>query len=515
MYKKKQPKKKKTNDEFVEENAQLFVNGLKNMTITKGIIVLFLFIIAYKIVQNSEVIGAQLGFPPIFTWFAFLAPILLICGFGMTNGGTEEEQFRSIALTNANGDAPQLIRKSKSKTNSKIEERIYHSDGIPIEKWLQKRSEIEAALDCSIVFIERNGETKKEVLVGVIDSKYNIPSMIEWTDDFIPGIEKEQIQDGPAPRNKMEEWMASKQSPKTNNDDAKGFKVVLGEGITGPIKVDLDAEPHMIIGGTTGSGKSVLLRSVLWQCIRKGAKVYIVDFKGGVEFGGKWNNFSKIYSNREEAIEMLKILEREMEARFKLFKKYNCKNLIEYNEKNPDKPLTRIILACDEVGSMMNKHGADKETKADLAVISKVLMELAMKSRAAGINMVLATQRPDAETLPGQLRSNLPIRVCGQVGGKAGLSEIVLDDPIAGTISKRQRGRFYCNVDGMTEMQGFMFSDNKHMCEGNWQIGTMIIKDNTTPEKKEDFKDIEQETVDKELDHMQEAKKRAMTMGVR
>ena len=125
-----------------------------------------------------------------------------------------------------------------------------------------------------------------------------------------------------------------------------------------------------------------------------------------------------------------------------------------------------------------------------------------MKSRAAGINMLLATQRPDAETLPGQLRSNLPVRICGQVGGKAGLSEIVLDDPIAGTISERQKGRFFCNVSGMTELQGYMFSDERHMTDGDYQKGTLLVSEEAmpVPEPREQTPvDPEEEYVNQEL----------------
>lgn len=504
MYKKQQPKKKTKTG---EEDVQLFVMGLKNLTIKGAIAVVASTVIAIHCIKSADQIGQALGIHPIWTVFTLFLPILIILGYGAKSPKTEEEQFRSIGLTNSNGEAPELIRKTKSKSNEKIEERTYHSEGIPIEKWIQKRTEIESALDCSVVFVERVNETKKEILLGVIDSKYAIPSKIEWNDSFIPGLKTENEEENPEETaenqkkdNKMVAWLKKIDTPKSKLNSDGAFDVVLGETITGPLVVDLDSLPHMVIGGTTGSGKSVLLRSVLWQCVRKGAIAYIIDFKGGVEFGGKWETFASIYTDRETAIEMLTKLQIEMEERFKLFKSYGCKNLEDYNRKFPEMPLARIILACDEVGSMLNKQGADKETKADLAIISKVLMELAMKSRAAGINMLLATQRPDAETLPGQLRSNLPVRICGQVGGKAGLSEIVLDDPIAGTISTRQKGRFFCNVGGMTELQGYMFSDEKHIADGYYQKGTLLVGDVPAPEPRTEIPvDPEEEEMNQEL----------------
>lgn len=508
MYKKKDKQAGKKG-QTGEEQVQLFVQGLKNMTVKGAIAVVLTLLIAIQCIKSADDIGQLLGISPLFTIFTLLIPFAIILGYGAKSPKTEEEQFRSIGLTNSNGEAPELIRKTKSKSNEKIEERTYHSEGIPIEKWIQKRTEIEAALDCSVVFVERVNETKKEILLGVIDSKYAIPTKIEWDDSFIPGLkldnEEEQQEETVEKKkkdSKLVAWLKKIDTPKAKLKSDGAFDVVLGETITGPLIIDLDSLPHMVIGGTTGSGKSVLLRSVLWQCVRKGAKAYIIDFKGGVEFGGKWESFASIYTERETAIEMLTMLQMEMEDRFKLFKRYGCKNLEDYNRKFPEMPLARIILACDEVGSMLNKQGADKETKADLAVISKVLMELAMKSRAAGINMLLATQRPDAETLPGQLRSNLPVRICGQVGGKAGLSEIVLDDPIAGTISERQKGRFFCNVSGMTELQGYMFSDERHMTDGDYQKGTLLVSEEAmpVPEPREQSPvDPEEEYVNQEL----------------
>ena len=67
----------------------------------------------------------------------------------------------------------------------------------------------------------------------------------------------------------------------------KDFKLVLGQSLGGKVTVDLKKVPHILIGGSTGSGKSVFLKSLLMQCIKKNAEVYIADFKGGVDFTPK------------------------------------------------------------------------------------------------------------------------------------------------------------------------------------------------------------------------------------
>lgn len=83
----------------------------------------------------------------------------------------------------------------------------------------------------------------------------------------------------------------------------KSFELVLGEGITGPVTVNLAHVPHILLGGSTGSGKSVLLKLLLMQALHKGAEVYIADFKGGVDFPAVWHQKCRMCFTEDDLLD--------------------------------------------------------------------------------------------------------------------------------------------------------------------------------------------------------------------
>ena len=88
--------------------------------------------------------------------------------------------------------------------------------------------------------------------------------------------------------------------------------LTLGEGYIGPITVDLAMIPHILLGGSTGSGKSVLLKLLLMQSLRKGAKLYIADFKGGVDFPSEWHRQCRMCFEEHDLLELLTGLAEEL-----------------------------------------------------------------------------------------------------------------------------------------------------------------------------------------------------------
>ena len=99
-----------------------------------------------------------------------------------------------------------------------------------------------------------------------------------------------------------------------------------------------------------------------------------------------------------------------------------CKDLDTYNEATGE-GLPRLVFACDEVAEMLDKTGADNERKKLLAQIENKLSTIARQGRAFGIHLILATQRPDATIIPGQIRNNMDFRVCGRADSV--LSQII------------------------------------------------------------------------------------------
>jgi len=164
-------------------------------------------------------------------------------------------------------------------------------------------------------------------------------------------------------------WKDSYLSPKS-------FVLVLGESYTGPVTVNLAHIPHILLGGSTGSGKSVLLKLLLMQALRKGAEVYIADFKGGVDFPKVWHEKCRMCFAEEDLCNILDQLVEELERRKSAFKALGCPNIDAYNEI-AERPLQRLIFACDEVAEMLDKTGADSERKKLLAQIENKLSTIA------------------------------------------------------------------------------------------------------------------------------------------
>ena len=235
----------------------------------------------------------------------------------------------------------------------------------------------------------------------------------------------------------------------------ESFVLVLGEGYAGPVTVNLAHVPHILLGGSTGSGKSVLLKLLLMQCIKKHAKVFIADFKGGVDFPKVWHEKCWMCITEESLLDTLDRLVAALENRKSEFAALGCPNIDSYNKIR--RPLPRLIFACDEAAEMLDKTGADSERKKLLSQIESRLSTIARQGRAFGIHFILATQRPDAAVIPGQIKNNMDFRVCGRADNV--LSQIILDSTdAADQIPKDARGRFITG-DG-TVFQGYLFDES-------------------------------------------------------
>ena len=146
-----------------------------------------------------------------------------------------------------------------------------------------------------------------------------------------------------------------------------------------------------------------------------------------------------------------------LEQRKRAFKEEDCPDLDTYNQKMGSHA-PRFIFACDEVAELLDKTGADSERKKLLAQIENKLSTIARQGRAFGIHLILATQRPDATIIPGQIRNNMDFRVCGRADSV--LSQIILDSTSAAEqIPKDARGRFITG-DG-TVFQGYLFDEGQ------------------------------------------------------
>ena len=134
-----------------------------------------------------------------------------------------------------------------------------------------------------------------------------------------------------------------------------------------------------------------------------------------------------------------------------------CDNLDAYNAATGEN-LPRLVFACDEVAELLDRTGRSKEDRERLGQIENRLATLARLGRAFGIHLILATQRPDANILPGQIKNNMDFRVCGRA--ESVLSQIILDNTSAAEqIPKDARGRFITG-DG-TVFQAYLLDEGR------------------------------------------------------
>lgn len=129
-------------------------------------------------------------------------------------------------------------------------------------------------------------------------------------------------------------------------------------------------------------------------------------------------------------------------------------NIVKYNNIAKRK-LQRIIFACDEVAEILDKTGLIKEEKEKIYKIENLLATIARQGRAFGVNLILSTQRPDANILNGQIRNNIDCRICGRADDV--LSKIILDNTDAAEIiPKDEQGLFLTN--GGVIIRGYFFN---------------------------------------------------------
>ncbi len=210
-------------------------------------------------------------------------------------------------------------------------------------------------------------------------------------------------------------------------NSASPLTMILGKDIVGnPFVTDLKKLPHLLIAGTTGSGKSVGINAMILSLLYKNSpdmlKLIMIDPKM-LEFS-MYNDIphllTPVITKPTAAINALANMVAEMERRYKLMANTKTKNIENYNDKakrNGEDPFPYIVIIIDELADLMMTSGKDVELS---------IARLAQMARASGIHLIVATQRPSVDVVTGLIKANLPSRVSYKVGQKID-SKIILD----------------------------------------------------------------------------------------
>ena len=208
---------------------------------------------------------------------------------------------------------------------------------------------------------------------------------------------------------------------------ASPLTMALGKDIVGkPFVTDLKKLPHLLIAGTTGSGKSVGINSMLVSLLYRNApdrlKLLMIDPKM-LEFS-IYNDIphllTPVITNSKQAVVALSNMVGEMERRYQLMSQMKTKNIEGYNKKAKKEGLEElpyIVVIIDELADLMMTSGKDVEYS---------IARLAQMARASGIHLIVATQRPSVDVVTGLIKANLPSRISFRVGQKID-SKVILD----------------------------------------------------------------------------------------
>jgi len=202
-----------------------------------------------------------------------------------------------------------------------------------------------------------------------------------------------------------------------SNYKKKGIKlpIALGKSISGlPITGDLSSMPHLLIAGTTGSGKSVCINTIILSLLYKHSpekcKFILIDPKmlELSTYEGIPHLLCPVITEAKKAASVLGWVVKEMENRYKLMTKVGVRNIDGYNEKHKIS-MPYIVVIVDEMSDLMLVAGKD---------IENYIQKLSQMARAAGIHIIMATQRPSVDVITGTIKANFPTRISFQVTSK-------------------------------------------------------------------------------------------------
>ncbi len=275
-----------------------------------------------------------------------------------------------------------------------------------------------------------------------------------------------------------------------------GVPVSLGKDIAGnPVIADLTKMPHLLVAGSTGSGKSVCINtfiaSILFKQRPEDVKLILIDPKV-VElsnYNGIPHLLTPVVTDPKKAASVLRWAVREMDDRYKRFALTKTRDISRYNELHPEDAMPFVVIIIDELADLMMVASNDVEES---------ICRLAQKARACGMHLVLATQRPSVDVLTGLIKANVPSRIAFAVSSQID-SRTILDMAGAEKLIGKGDMLFYpMGASKPLRVQGAFISD------AEIDKMTEFIKQQGEPEYDESVQKAQSEHSDSEMDFFED-----------
>lgn len=247
------------------------------------------------------------------------------------------------------------------------------------------------------------------------------------------------------------------------SDSMKALKsklgIVLGKDVSGQTRVyDIAKMPHLLVAGSTGSGKSVFLHSLIFSILYRASpqevKFILIDPKRVelIHYQDMPHLYTPVVTDMDKAPAVFKWAVFEMERRYKLFESAKARNIEAYNEKSGFQALPYIVIIVDELGEIMVQ---------DPSSVEKSIIRIAQLARATGIHLVLSVQRPSTNIITGLIKANIPCRVAFNVASQID-SRVIIDQPGAEKLLGKGDMLFVPpDVPKPTRLQGAFIADKE------------------------------------------------------
>lgn len=341
------------------------------------------------------------------------------------------ETFENAGLRTASGRMPAFVSDREIDDNCRV--MTLNSNKVPLSTFVSAKEKLEAGF---FGYIDKIEERRASNVVRIFYSDDDFPDIIDL--------------DSPYGKN--------------------NFSFIVGNTRSGVKTVNLIDVPHFLVAGSSNAGKSTFLKQVIATLYLNNAdaEFVLIDLKFGLE-SIEFRDLPRmiIHKTNQEALQALIEIQAELKERGLSLYAHDCKNIIEYNKKahspgeiknRPSEILKRKIVIIDEAAQIF-LAGPDM-TASDVAQARGIVSTLAAQGRAVGINVIVATQRPDVNIIDGSIKANLQGRVCFHMSDNA-TSMTILDSVRAADLPDVKGRAIYRNGPEILEVQVPQLSDER------------------------------------------------------